>query len=129
MGEAALKKTIGPQPIVITAPGVNKAALDLESAEKRREAANQDKVVTDPNLKILADILLEKEKVWQLSSSYKDIPIQGQALATKDQARALLKPITATCLCLQRRQKWWNCIMKKQLVKILSGTSPFARLF
>ncbi len=102
MGEAVPKKNIGPEPIVISARGVNKALLDLESPEKRREAASQNKVVTDPNLKILADILLDKEKIWHLNNNYKQVVIEGQALATRDQARALLEaynrklPIDAT---------------------------------
>ena len=100
--EAAPNKVALPKPITITAPGVSKASLDILGTEKRREAANQSKVVTDPNLKILGDLLLDKEKIWHLSSDYREVSIQGAALATRDQARALLEqynwqlPIAAT---------------------------------
>jgi len=102
LGEAAINRTVGPQPIIIMPKGVSRSALDLMGAEQRREAASQNKVVTDPNLKILADILLEKEKIWQLNDNYKQVSIQGQALATREQARALLErynwklPVDAT---------------------------------
>jgi len=104
LGEAAVKKNaaLGPRPITITAPGVSHSVFDLLGTEKMREKANEQKVISDPNLKVLGDILLEKEKIWHLNTDYRTITIQGTAIATRDQARALLErynwklPIAAT---------------------------------
>lgn len=59
--------------------------------EASREAANQSKVVTNPSLKIIADLLLDKSEIWHLPKNYKKNTIEGKATCSKDQAIALLE--------------------------------------
>ena len=63
---------------------------------------NQDRVVTDPSLKIILSRLTTTAKIWELPENYQDVTIAGPAEANRDQAVVLLRrynpklPIKAT---------------------------------
>lgn len=59
--------------------------------EKTRENRNAGKVITDPNLKILAPVLLVKSDIWHIPADYEKITIKGKAEASREQAVAFLK--------------------------------------
>lgn len=81
------------------------AKLSLQNVfedEKARETRNASKVISDPNLKIIGRVLLDKREIWQLPKDYEKITIKGKATASRQQAVAFLKwynpalPIDAT---------------------------------
>ena len=63
---------------------------------------NQDRVITDPSLKIIIHHLTTTAKIWELPDNYQEVTIAGPAEATRDQAVVLLRrynpnlPIKAT---------------------------------
>ncbi len=63
---------------------------------------NQDRVITDPSLKIIINHLTTTAKIWELPDNYQEVTIAGPAEATRDQAVVLLRrynpnlPIKAT---------------------------------
>lgn len=88
VGEAA-KPQDKKDAIVVT--GGLRGFKSVVENEKARQRANQRKVVTDPNLKILSNLLFAKEEIWQLPKDYKKITIAGRATVTRSQAIAFIK--------------------------------------
>lgn len=70
--------------------------------DKLLKLENQDRVITDPSLKIIINHLTTTAKIWELPDNYQEVTIAGPAEATRDQAVVLLRrynpnlPIKAT---------------------------------
>lgn len=63
---------------------------------------NDDKIIKDPNLKLLADRLMTTATIWEIPENYQQDPIAGQGEVSREQAATFLKrynsklPIKAT---------------------------------
>ena len=70
--------------------------------DKLLKLENQDRVITDPSLKIIINRLTTTAKLWELPENYQEVTIAGPAEASRDQAVVLLRrynpklPIKAT---------------------------------
>ncbi len=70
--------------------------------DKLLKLENQDRVITDPSLKIIINRLTTTAKLWELPENYREVTIAGPAEASRDQAVVLLRrynpklPIKAT---------------------------------
>lgn len=70
--------------------------------DKLLKLENQDRVITDPSLKIIINRLTTTAKLWELRENYQEVTIAGPAEASRDQAVVLLRrynpklPIKAT---------------------------------
>lgn len=70
--------------------------------DKLLKLENQDRVITDPSLKIIINRLTTTAKLWELPENYQEVTIAGPAEASWDQAVVLLRrynpklPIKAT---------------------------------
>ena len=70
--------------------------------DKLLKLENQDRVITDPSLKIIINRLTTTAKLWELPEDYQEVTIAGPAKASRDQAVVLLRrynpklPIKAT---------------------------------
>ena len=70
--------------------------------DKLLKLENQDRVITDPSLKIIINRLTPTAKLWELPENYQEVTIAGPAEASRDQAVVLLRrynpklPIKAT---------------------------------
>ena len=70
--------------------------------EKAYEQNSQDRVVTDPNLKLMLSRLRTTAQIWHLPEDYKDVTIEGHGEVSREQAVVLLRamnpklPIKAT---------------------------------
>lgn len=70
--------------------------------DKLLKLENQDRVITDPSLKIIINRLTTTAKLWELPENYQEVTIAGPAEASRDQAVVVLRrynpklPIKAT---------------------------------
>jgi len=108
--KAPLRRDLHPasQPPLVIRKGylaVNGDTLTLPQwpdPDKVLRLENQDRVVTDPSLKIILSRLTTTAKIWELPENYQDVTIAGPAEANRDQAVVLLRrynpklPIKAT---------------------------------
>ena len=108
--KAPLRRDLHPasQPPLVIRKGylaVNGDPLTLPQwpdPDKVLRLENQDRVVTDPSLKIILGRLTTTAKIWELPENYQDVTIAGPAEANRDQAVVLLRrynpklPIKAT---------------------------------
>lgn len=108
--KAPLRRDLHPasQPPLVIRKGylaVNGDPLTLPQwpdPDKVLRLENQDRVVTDPSLKIILSRLTTTAKIWELPENYQDVTIAGPAEANRDQAVVLLRrynpklPIKAT---------------------------------
>ncbi len=108
--KAPLRRDLQPasQPPLVIRKGylaVNGDPLTLPQwpdPDKVLRLENQDRVVTDPSLKIILSRLTTTAKIWELPENYQDVTIAGPAEANRDQAVVLLRrynpklPIKAT---------------------------------
>lgn len=88
---AATQQNIKPKALVIRPQGQQSRGAFALNDEQAREAADKKKIVTDRNLKIVADLLFDKTAIWHLPMDYKSTTILGEAVVSKAQAVSLLK--------------------------------------